>query len=549
LQGVRPYPQELFESHCSVWLGITVIDAFDRTCDILPEKVAVVYGETRLTFAQLREKVQKAALVFLDLGLGKEGPVLLHIPNSVEAIYVYLALDMIGAVPVLCLPRHGQRELERFGALTESTTWIGQSRYGKIEYLPMVKAVRENCPSLRNIVVVGDEAPTGTLSLSKLTEGIQLGPRTDEHLSKSRPTPQDVLHLAPTGGTTGLPKLVPRTHNAHLCKAYYWARAQERGPKEVDLVVAPINHDAPQLSHLAFMALFGGTLVFCPLPRPRDILEYLEREKITFSFMVPTLLTDLANEPGVEEFDFSPNLKLGYGGAYASPDLIQTICRRFGCDFYSIYGMTEGAGTITRSTDSPELIANTVGKGMCPYDEYKLVDDHGNEMPSGKEGEVAFRGPSMSSGYYKSEEEDKLVFTQDGFFRTGDMGRFDPLGNLIITGRKKDIIRRGGETIIPFEIEQMISEHPKVSQTVVVGMPDARLGERICAYIQPIRGEKLSFEDLVSYLKEKGASKMLLPERIELLEELPLTPMQKVDKKALREDITRKLKQEQEEGK
>jgi non-ribosomal peptide synthetase component E (peptide arylation enzyme) len=549
LQGVRPYPQELFESHCSVWLGITVIDAFDRTCDILPEKVAVVYGETRLTFAQLREKVQKAALVFLDLGLGKEGPVLLHIPNSVEAIYVYLALDMIGAVPVLCLPRHGQRELERFGALTESTTWIGQSRYGKIEYLPMVKAVRENCPSLRNIVVVGDEAPTGTLSLSKLTEGIQLGPRTDEHLSKSRPTPQDVLHLAPTGGTTGLPKLVPRTHNAHLCKAYYWARAQERGPKEVDLVVAPINHDAPQLSHLAFMALFGGTLVFCPLPRPRDILEYLEREKITFSFMVPTLLTDLANEPGVEEFDFSPNLKLGYGGAYASPDLIQTICRRFGCDFYSIYGMTGGAGTITRSTDSPELIANTVGKGMCPYDEYKLVDDHGNEMPSGKEGEVAFRGPSMSSGYYKSEEEDKLVFTQDGFFRTGDMGRFDPLGNLIITGRKKDIIRRGGETIIPFEIEQMISEHPKVSQTVVVGMPDARLGERICAYIQPIRGEKLSFEDLVSYLKEKGASKMLLPERIELLEELPLTPMQKVDKKALREDITRKLKQEQEEGK
>ena len=178
----------------------------------------------------------------------------------------------------------------------------------------MVKAVKEKCPSLRNLIVVRDEAPPGTLSLSKLMEGIPLGPRTDEYLSKSRPTPDDVLHLAPTGGTTGLPKLVPRTHNAHLCKSYYWARAQERGPKEVDLVVAPINHDAPQLSHLSFMALFGGTLVFCPFPRPRDILERLEREKITFSFMVPTLLTDLANEPGVEEFDFSPNLKLGYGG-------------------------------------------------------------------------------------------------------------------------------------------------------------------------------------------------------------------------------------------
>ncbi len=548
MEGVRSYPKEFIERYRKIWLGITIIDAFDRTCDILPEKVAVVDGETRLTFAQLREKVRKAALVFLKLGLGKESPVLLQIPNSAEAVYVYLALDMIGAVPVLCLPRHGQRELERFGTLAETTTWIGPGRFGKMEYLPMVNAVREKCPSLRNLIVVKDEAPPGTLSFTTLMEGIQLGPETDEYLNKFRPSPDDVLHLAPTGGTTGLPKLVPRTHNAHLCKAYYWARAQERGPREVDLVVAPINHDAPQLSHLSFMALFGGTLVFCPSPKPRDIVEHLEREKITFSFMVPTLLTDLANEPGVEEFRFSPNLQLGYGGAYASSDLIHTIRRRFGCRFYSIYGMTEGAGTITRSTDSPEVVGDTVGKGMCPYDAYKILDDNGNEMPSGKEGEVVARGPSIISGYYKSEEEDKLVFTGDGFFRTGDMGRFDPMGNLIITGRKKDIIRRGGETIIPSEIEQMITEHPNVSQTVVVGMPDARLGERICAYIQLLQGEKITYEDLIAYLKEKGASKMLLPERLEVLQELPLTPMQKVDKQALREDITRKLKQEQEEG-
>jgi non-ribosomal peptide synthetase component E (peptide arylation enzyme) len=547
MQGVRPYSEELVERYRRVWLRITVIDAFERTSDILPEKFAVVEGETRLTFVQLREKVKKAALAFLELGLGKEDPVLLQIPNSIEAVYVYLALDMIGAVPVLCLPRHGQRELERFGTLTETTTWIGPVSYGKIEYLAMVNAVREKCPSLQNLVVVRDEAPPGTLSLPELMQEVQPKPETDEYLSKLRPSPEDVLHLAPTGGTTGLPKLVPRTHNNHLCKAYYWARAQERGPKEVDLVVAPINHDAPHLGHLSLMALFGGTLVFCPSPKPRDILEHLEREQITFSFMVPTLLTDLANEPDVEAFKFSPNLKLGYGGAYAPPELIQTICRRFGCQFYSIYGMTEGAGTITRSTDSPEVIANTVGKGMCPYDEYKIMDDTGNEMPLGMEGEVVARGPSIISGYYKSEEEDKLVFTRNGFFRTGDMGRFDPMGNLIITGRKKDIIRRGGETIIPFEIEQLISEHPKVSQTVVVGMPDARLGERICAYVQPLPGEKITFEQLISFLEEEGASKMLLPERLELLEELPLTPMQKVDKQALRQNIARKLKQELEE--
>jgi 2,3-dihydroxybenzoate-AMP ligase len=208
--------------------------------------------------------------------------------------------------------------------------------------------------------------------------------------------------------------------------------------------------------------------------------------------------------------------------------------------------MTEGAGTITRSSDPPEVIANTVGKAMCPYDKYKIIDEKGNELPPGKDGELVVQGPSIVSGYYKSEEEDKLAFTQDGFFRSGDVGKFDLKGNLIITGRKKDLIKRGAETIIPFEIEEMISEHPKVMRTAVVGMPDARLGEKICAYIQPLPGEKITFEELISFLKEKGASAMLLPERLEVLEGFPLTPMEKVDKQALRKNIAQKLKREQE---
>ncbi len=546
MEGVRPYPKELMERYRKIWLGTTIIDAFDRTCDIIPEKVAVVEGDMRLTFAQLREKVRNAALAFSKLGLGGGSPVLVQIPNYVEAIYVYLALDMIGAVPVLCLPRHGRRELVRFSTLTAATTWIGPAAYGKIEYFPMMKAVREKSRSLGNLIVVRGDASSDTLSLSELMEACGEDSRTGPDLSKFRPSPDDVLHLAPTGGTTGRPKLVPRTHNAHLCKAYYWARAAERGPSEVDLVVAPINHDAPQLGHLAFMALFGGTLVLCSSPEPRDILEHLEKEKITFSFMVPTLLTDLAHEAGVEDYQFSPELKLAYGGAWASADLIYKIRRRFRCRFYSIYGMTEGAGTITRSTDAPEVIANTVGKGMCPYDQYKIVNEKGNELPPEKEGELTVRGPCIISGYYKSEEEDRAAFTHGGFLRTGDVGKLDTEGNLIITGRKKDLISRGGETIVPFEIEEMISGHPGVSSTAVVGMPDVRLGERICAYVQPRPGEEITFEELISFLKEKGASKMLLPERLEILEVFPLTPMQKIDKQALRRDVAQKLKLEQE---
>jgi non-ribosomal peptide synthetase component E (peptide arylation enzyme) len=207
--------------------------------------------------------------------------------------------------------------------------------------------------------------------------------------------------------------------------------------------------------------------------------------------------------------------------------------------------MTEGAGTITRGTDPPEVVAGTVGKGMCPYDQYKIVDEKDHELAPGEEGELVTQGPSIVSGYYKSEAEDKFTFTRDGFFRTGDVGKFDSQENLIITGRIKDIIRRGAESIIPFEIEEMISEHPKVAAASVVGMPDARLGERICVYAQLLKGEKITFEELISFLKEKGASKMLLPERLEVMEKFPLTTMQKVDKQTLREDIARKLKAEE----
>jgi 2,3-dihydroxybenzoate-AMP ligase len=175
MEGVRPYPEELFEKYRKVWLRITIIDAFDRTCDIIPDKVAVVEGETRLSFAQLRGKVQKAGLALLELGLGKGSLVLLQIPNCPEAVYVYLALDMIGAVPVLCLPRHGQRELERFGILTGAVAWIGPARSGKTEYLPMVRKVREKCPSLQNLIVVRDDPPPGALSLSKSMEETQPG--------------------------------------------------------------------------------------------------------------------------------------------------------------------------------------------------------------------------------------------------------------------------------------------------------------------------------------------------------------------------------------
>ena len=270
MEFVRPYPEELFRKNRKIWPGITLIDAFDRTCDITSEKVAVVDGEKRISFAQLRKMVHAAALVFLEMGIDTGAQVLYQVPNCLEAVVVYLALDMINAVPVLCLPRHGQRELERFATLTEASTWIGAAAWGKISYMPMVEAVRERIPSLQNIVVVGPETPAGGIHLAAMTEKMKPVSRSTDRLLERRPSPDDVLHLAPTGGTTGVPKLVPKTHNVQLSRATYWARTAERGPGDIYLVIGPISHDATQITSMHFSHCTEARSCSAPPSTPRQ---------------------------------------------------------------------------------------------------------------------------------------------------------------------------------------------------------------------------------------------------------------------------------------
>jgi len=214
------------------------------------------------------------------------------------------------------------------------------------------------------------------------------------------------------------------------------------------------------------------------------------------------------------------------------------------CKFYNVYGSSEGPCTQTRYEDRDEVIFHTVGWPICPYDEFKVIDSNGHELPKGKEGELVARGPCIFRGYYKSEGENREAFTLDGFYRTGDIAKFDSEGRLIITGRKKDIIIRGGENIGAKEVEELIGSHPKVGQVAAVAMPDPILGERICAFVKTKRNEAISFEEIVSYLKEKKASVLYFPERIEVIEEMPLTHVGKVDKMRLREEIREKLRRE-----
>lgn len=552
LEGTNPFPKDFVNRYYEkrLWLGIPLGEMLDRTCELYPYKEALVAGEVRLTYRELRDWTDRAAIAFLDLGIQKLDRVLLQIPNWAEFVYAYYGLHKIGAIPVMCIPRYSQREMEHFCEITEAKAWILPLLFEKIDYLPMIESIRSHQPLLKYILIIdfsdrdSEPLPEGTLSFNDLLKKVDLKQYPKDYIQSFRPDPDEICHLMPTGGTTGLPKLVPRTHNDFYCNFEYRAKAWERSSHDITLIATPITHNMAIEVSLNPSILTGGKVVMIPSTRSKEILETIERERVTTLILVVAQLQQIVDDPDLHQYNLSSLRVIAGAGSHVPAELIKKTYSRLGCKFYNVYGSSEGPCTQTRYEDPEDMVRHTVGWPICPYDEFKVIDSNGNELPQGKEGELVARGPCIFRGYYKAEAENFEAFTPDGFYRTGDIAKFDREGRLIITGRKKDIIIRGGENISAKEVEELISGHPKVEQVAAVGMPDPVLGERVCAFIKPRKGMAISFEEIISYLKEKKTTVLYLPERIEIIEEIPLTNVGKVDKKRLREAIKGRLKKE-----
>ncbi len=551
LPGTIPFPKEFVERYYRNrwWLGITLGEMLDRSVDLYFYKEALVAGKVRLTYRELQEKVNRTALAFLQLGIQKLDRVLLQLPNWAEFVYAYYGLQKIGAIPVMCIPRFSQREVEHFCQVTEAKGWVVPRRFEKMDYLPMIEGIRKQPFSPKYILVVDSEEektglPEGTQSFHHLIEEIDGRTYSKEDLFSFRPDPEEICHLMPTGGSTGLPKLVPRTHNDFFCNFDYRAKVWERSPRDVTLIATPITHNMAIEVSLNPTLLYGGKVVMIPSTRAKEILEAIERERVTHTILVVAQLQQIVDDPDLKRYDLSSLKVIAGAGSHVPADLIKKIYDRIGCKFYNVFGMSEGPCAQTRLDDPEEVVLYTVGWPICPYDEFKVIDSKGRELPPGMEGELVARGPCIFRGYYKAEEENREAFTEEGFFKTGDIAKIDSEGRLIITGRKKEIIIRGGENISAKEVEELIGSHPKVDQVAVVGMPDPLLGERVCAFIKPRGSEVITFEEIISFLKEKKTSVLYLPERIEIIDEIPLTNVGKVDKKRLKQLIVEKLIQE-----
>lgn len=543
IDGFEPYRPEDVERYVKYrwWLGLTWGDMFNKATDLYPRKEALVDDTSRFTYCELRDKVDRLAVGLMGLGIKERDFVLLQIPNWHEFIFAFFALQKIGAIVVLLVARHGLSEVSYLSGLTNPVAWIGPDHYKKTNYLPMLQQVMEEHKGLRHIISVRSPEDRAFTSLERLIEESELTRSNLEALAARRPDPMEVSIVLPTGGTTGAPKAVPRTHNDYIASVEYHTRAWEVTCNDVMLTAAPVSH-AQAIHNCVGGAFFHcAKYVITDSTNAADICRVIEREKVTAFPTVPVLIHRIVSLENLKDYDLSSLTRLYAGGAPSTPELVKSVHEKIGCKFVNALGSSEGPAAMSRLDADIETICYTVGEKDCPYTEVRIVDQYLQEVPRNKEGELITKGPTIFNGYFKSGEENRNVFTEDGFFRTGDLAKIDEKGIITITGRIKETILRGGETLSAIGIERLISSHPAVADVAVIGMPDRELGERICAYVRLKDGARLSFEELVAYLKGIGASVLQLPERMEIIDAMPLTKVGKTDKKVLKEDIAKKL--------
>jgi len=543
LEGFIPYRSEDADKYNKLrwWSGLTFGDVLDKAADVYPDKEALVDGISRLTYSQLREKTDRLAIGLMELGIKKQDRVLVQVPNWNEFIYSYFALQKIGAIVVLLIAKYKQAEINHLCRLTSATAWIVPETYKKINYIPIINDVMKTNPNLKQVILVRGAKSNNYLNMEDLIEKADLSDSNRRKLAARRPDPMEVAHMGSTGGSTGLPKVAPHIHNSYVCRSEYTARAWELNVNDSCLIVAPTGHDLSFGIGICPTIFAMGKLVMLDSTDTDDILSTIQQEKITAVAWVPTLASRLVNAENLQNYDISSLRKMYCGGQASLTKLVKDVSEKVGCKYINAYGGTEGMGAMTRLHFNPEDTATTVGKPVCPYDTYKIIGENEEELPAGTPGELVVKGPCIFTGYYYAPDENEKAFTKDGFFKTGDQATIDVSGKIRITSRIKDIIIRGGENISPIEIEELIINHPDVLKVSVIGMPDPVLSERVCAYVQPKVGVKLSFEDVISFLKDKKISVLHLPERIEFIDDMPLTEAQKPDKKKLRKDIEKKL--------
>jgi 2,3-dihydroxybenzoate-AMP ligase len=542
LEGVVPFPPEFAARYRAkgYWEDRSLAEVFGEICARYADRVAILDRHRSVTYAELDEGAERLALNLLDAGLQPLDRVVVQLPNVVEFVYLHLALQKIGCIPIMALASHRYLEISQFVELSGAVACVTPDRHRDFDFTDMVRRIRATSVTLRHSIALG-EAPAGFLSLDDLLARTPRRPRLA--LREIAIDPTDPALFLLSGGTTGVPKLIPRTHNDYAYNSRMAVSVCDVRPDDVLLNVLPIAHNLPlACPGLQGFLMKGARVVLDTDTRPENVFRLVQRHRVTHIHLVPALLIRWINDPHIGDYDLSSLRVLQSGGQCLQPEVRRrTQALIPGVAVQENFGMSEGLLMFVRLDDPEEVRMGTVGRPICPDDEIRLVDDNDRIVAPGEVGELCCRGPYTLRGYFGVPEYNQRAFSSDGFYRSGDLMRLHPSGNYIVEGRKKDLINRGGEKISAEEVENLILSHPGVQNVACVPVPDPALGERMCACVILRPGARLTLEELVAFLADKEIAKHKLPERLESCSDFPVSTFGKVSKKALSEMVAQKM--------
>jgi cyclohexanecarboxylate-CoA ligase len=527
------------------WPNTTICTYLDAARRQTPDKTAVVDPFGRLTYADLGRLVDRLALSLLDLGIETGDVVSFQLPNWHQFVIVQYALSRIGAVGNPLIPIYRHRELRFMLTLAASKVMIIPRRFRDFDYAEMLRQLRPELPALEHIYVLGEDVPDDMEPFEALLAPARDTGAEAAALNARTVNPNALAEIIFTSGTTGEPKGVMHTHNTILCPVLALIERLRLTSEEVVLMASTFGHQTGYLYGVHMPTVLGGTGVYMDVWQPARAVEIIAVEGVTWTMGATPFLSDLAYAGNLERHDIG-SLRLFLSAGAAIPrQLVMDARERLRCAISAGWGMTENAlVTVNRIDDGPEKVFGTDGccvRGM----ELRIVDDAGQDVSLGQEGNLLCRGPQHFAGYYKRPQVTAASLVDDGWFTTGDRAVLDHDGYVSITGRSKDIIIRGGENIPVVEVENLLHKHPGVHNVAIVAMPDARLQERACAFVIPAPGRTFTFDEMITYLLEQQLAKQYLPERLEVVTEFPMTPSGKIQKYVLRQRITEQVGKEQ----
>lgn len=537
IDGYVPFPDDRIEAYLTAghWRNRPFHAFVDDHAAYRPDAPAVVGPTRTLSYADLAERARQIAAAFLDAGIGRHDRVAVQLPNCVGFLETFFACSRVGAVPVLLLPRHREREVRHLVELTGATAavTVADAPGSDFDYLGLYDDLFADVDSLDTRYAVG---PEGVDTPQGWTDLADLDGEADPSTVDVNPNDPGLMMLS--GGTSGLPKAIPRTHNDY---AYLWEHIADRmGVRPAWTLVpgVPLPHSFA-FGYIMGAAIWAGAAVAVePRLKPLPLMELIDRVGGDVTALIPKQLIDLLEHDRAGEYDLSTLDVVCSGGQKVPPDVTRRVTDRWGVGFCHVYGMGEGAQIFTAPDDPFEVQANTVGRPLSDGDEIRIEAEDGTLVDQGELGELVVRGPGIFTGYFRNEEANAEDFDDGGWFHTGDVFSRHEDGNYQVWGRLDDTINRAGETIYAPAVEDALVEHPKIKSAGVIGIPDEVLGERVGAFVVLEPGvESLTREEVVAFFKEQGHAVYLRPEVLEVVDELPETTVGKIDRPALRERL------------